>query len=487
MHILLLIVYGALAGYGIWRIPFLRKSGIRPGWLVALFVLHVLTGWAHNWIAYRYFPDHGDIWSYFSLSFLYRHRLVSEFHLFISDNSTWTYITHNGIVYVQMVLDLLSGDDMTVNTLLFAFPVFLGNVALFRVFRRRFGGDSRFAGDRQVGGDSLAAGTIFWLPSVLFWTACIYREGMLFMLLGFLFFHLDRLPARRSIYYAIVLFLLIAYFRLAVAVVLVPALFVWWWMGRPLTRRVRVTIGLAIVVLLTFIFAVPEVRGSILRAVTSEQASFQILEGHSRLPLPVLDGTLAGFWRALPFAARNGFFEPLPGSGGRPIYLAFSVELVFVWVVVLLAAIRLLRARLSRGTTVHSNYGEFATIKLEHTPTPPPTPSSPSTSPSPRTFVFPSTSPTPRTFASPSTSPPPPAAPPPPRLPTSPAFGLACLLFALAGMLMIGFVVPFAGTIVRYRSIYLPFLLAPALHTLRGHPVADRLNRWLNNKLRFLI
>jgi len=402
MHILLLIVYGALASYGIWKIPFLRKSGIRPGWLWLLFVLHVLTGWAHNLIAYRYFPEHGDIWNYFSLSFLYRHRLLSEFHLFVSDNSTWTYITHNGIVYVQMLLNLFSGDDMTVNTLLFAFPVFLGNVALFRVFSRRFGGDG------------MAAGAVFWLPSVVFWTACIYREGMLFMLLGFLFFHLDRLPARRSAYYAVALFLLIAYFRLAVAVVLGVALLVWWWMGRPLKRRTRQGVGLAGIVLLALVFSVPLVRAPILRAVTTEQASFQILEGHSRLPLPVLDGTLGSFCRALPRAVLNGFFEPLPGSGGQTAYLAFSIELTLVWVVVLLAAIRVRRLSFS-------------------------------------------------------------------------PFSAACVLFALGGMLLIGFVVPFAGTIVRYRSIYLPFLLAPALHSLRLHPAMQRLNHWLNNKLQFLI
>ncbi|HXB32066.1 MAG TPA: hypothetical protein VNV35_01535, partial [Puia sp.] len=220
MHILLLIVYGTLASVAVWRMPFLQKSGIRPGLLWLLFSAHVLTGWLHNWIAYHYFPDHGDIWNYFSLSFLYRHRLLSEFNLFLSDNSTWTYITHNGIVYIQMFLDLLSLDDMNINTLLFSFPVFLGNVALFRVFRRRFADDS------------VAATTVFWLPSVLFWIACIYREGMLLMLLGFLFYHLDcliRRPSRRPLIYTTILFLLIAYFRLAVAIILVPAILLWYW------------------------------------------------------------------------------------------------------------------------------------------------------------------------------------------------------------------------------------------------------------------
>jgi hypothetical protein len=431
MHILLLIVYVALASLGIWKIPFFRNSGIRAGWLWLLFALHVVAGWVHNWIAYRYFPEHGDIWNYFSLSFLYRHRLLSEFHLFLSDNSTWTYITHNGIVFIQMLLDLLSSDDMNINTLLFAYPVFMGNVALFRVFRRRFPDDA------------LAAGTVFWLPSVLFWTACIYREGLLYMLLGFLFYSLDRLSvhpsprgnpaARRSFYYAIAFFLLIAYFRLAVAFILVPALLVWRWFEHPLPRRPRLTFAAAIVILFILTLSIPALRDPLLRSVTAEQASFQVLEGHSRLPLPTLDGTLAGVWRTFPSAIRNGFFEPLPGSGGQLLYLAFSIELIFIWGIVILAAIRSFR------------------------------PLVPATSPD--------------TPAAASTS-------RPSRVPcANPTFPAACLVFALAGMLTIGFFVPFAGTIIRYRSIYLPFLLAPALHNLRHLPVIQSLNRWLSHRL----
>jgi hypothetical protein len=427
MHILLLIVYGTLASVAIWRMPFLRKSGIRPGWLWILYIAHVLTGWLHNWIAYHYFPDHGDIWNYFTLSFLYRHRLLSEFNLFLSDNSTWTYITHNGIVFIQMILDLLSGDDMNINTLLFAFPVFLGNVALFRVFRRRFAEDT------------LAATTVFWLPSVLFWTACIYREGMLFMLLGFLFYHLDRVftnsagRPRRPLICCVALFLLIAYFRMAVAIILVPAILVWYWIDHPLRRPGRYTLAASLIVLLLTISA-PPLREPLIRLVTTEQASFLVLEGRSRLPLPALDGTLNSIWRAFPAAIRNGYFEPIPGSGGQPIYLAFSIELLVVWLTVLLAAVYAIRPRTPRPPDGGNSF----------------TPESlPATVPGTRPAT---------------------------------AFPAACLLFALTGMLTIGFFVPFAGTIVRYRSIYLPFLLAPALHTLRHLPGIKSLNRWLRSR-----
>ena len=46
-------------------------------------------------------------------------------------------------------------------------------------------------------------------------------------------------------------------------------------------------------------------------------------------------------------------------------------------------------------------------------------------------------------------------------------------------MLLIGAIVPFAGAIVRYRSLYLPFLLAPCLHSLVHWPPLRRLNQRL--------
>jgi hypothetical protein len=435
MHILLLIVYGALAGYGIWKMPFLRKSGIRPGWLLLLFAVHVLTGWLHNWIAWRYFPGHGDIWDYFSKSFLYRQRLLSDWNLFVYGNSTWTYLSHNSIIFVQMLLDLLSADDMNINTLLFAFPVFIGNVALFRVFQRHFASST------------LASACVFWLPSVLFWTSCIYREGMLYMLLGFLFYHLDLLltPAqnpgesnptqhsnprhRRHLICSLLLLALIAYFRITVAIILIPALLLFL---PPPPRRRTVIIALSAIFILTL--SIPALRDAVLHTLSAEQALFQVLYGHSRLSLPAMTGTLNSLIHTLPAAIRNGFFEPLPGSGGQRIYLVFSVELILIWLVAFLALI-------SRLTTVLKTQSDLPG-QIQNFP---------------------------------DTLPPPPA--------VNPAF----LFFALAGMLTIGLTVPFAGAIVRYRSIYLPFLLAPALHTLRHLRPIQTLDALLTNRLKFLI
>src|ERR1700722_15465069 len=140
MHILLFILYCGLCGFGIWKLPFFKRSGIRPRFLLSMFALHVLVGCLHNEIAWRFYPEHGDIWFYFQFSLLERHRLLHDTHLFLYYNSSWDAISHNAITFIQIILDFFSFDDMWINTLLFSFPVFLGNTALYRVFRRQFPG-----------------------------------------------------------------------------------------------------------------------------------------------------------------------------------------------------------------------------------------------------------------------------------------------------------------------------------------------------------
>ena len=424
MHILLFILYCGFCGFGILKIPFFRKSGIRPPFLLTLFGLHVLVGCLHNGIAWRFYPEHGDIWFYFQLSFLERHWLLHETHLFLYYNSGWDIISHNTIAYIHVILNWLSFDDLWINTLLFSFPVFLGNTALYRVFRRQFPGSP------------LSGATAFLLPSTLFWTACIHREAVLFMLLGFLFYWLDegfaskaashdRMPttagpspayATRPLLFAACAFLAITIFRFAVAITLIPALLTWLLTLRPPTRRQGWIIGAIVAALLLLFLAVPQLSGRLLDRITSQQHSFMVLKGNSILYLPTLDGTWGSLLKATPAALRNSLFEPLPGSGGQPIYLSFAVELLTLWAIVVTALLRRLITQRSSG---------------------------------------------PLTAA------------------VSP-FSRCCIGFALLGMLQIGLIIPFAGAIIRYRSIYLPFLVAPCLFSLRNWRPFRKLNTWLS-------
>ena len=428
MHILLFIFYSLLAGYGVLRIPFIRKSGIRPAWLLLFFGGHVLLGCLHNAIAWRFYPGHGDIWDFFERSFLARRLMTADLHTFLEYNANWNYFTHNNIIWVHVVLNFLSFNNIYINTLLFSFPVFLGNIALFRVFRRRFPDDL------------LTALSALVFPSTLYWTSCVHREGAIYGLLGLLFYYGDWLlqnppiPSRTKLRWAVYCFLLfigVIYFRPAVALTLLPALLAWVLFEKIAPRRKALLIaGATAVALLVLVFAAPALFTPLLQSLSDRQKEFQGLEGGSRLYLPLLEPSGDSFLRVLPRGARNGLFEPLPGSGGKTIYEAFSIELLLVWGAIALAIFHKLRSRSSVSQ---------------------PSRKSPSSSPQPAS-------------ASPTFS-----------------FSAACLIYALPGLVLVGMIVPFAGALVRYRSIFLPFLLGPFLYSLRRTRLIKNMNKSLTS------
>src|SRR5882757_2268510 len=178
MHILLFILYAVFLSWVLTRRPFFRD--IRPGLLIAFFALRVAAGCLHNWVAYHYYPNHGDIWTFFQYSFTARHLLFTDLHAFWVDNSSFANLPHNLIECMHLVFNFLSFDNFYINTLFFSFLTLGGQVALFRVFYQKFGHDT------------LSAGCMLLLPSVLFWTSCVHTEGITYAILGWLFYTLHR-------------------------------------------------------------------------------------------------------------------------------------------------------------------------------------------------------------------------------------------------------------------------------------------------------
>jgi hypothetical protein len=416
MHALLFIFYSLIGCYALTRIPFFRNSGIRPRVLLFYFGLRVATGCLHNWIAYRYYPKHGDVWRFFNNSLVQRRELFTDFHAFWADNSTLAYLSHNVIEWMHMLLNFLSLDNLYINTLLFSFLSLGGIIALFRFFTSR------------LEDDPLSACCILVLPSTLFWTSCIHTEGLVYSILGFLFYYLDRLltrgPSRRPILLCLFLFVLAVFFRPAILISLLPAI-LFWILAEKKHHNYMIMIAVISAVVITLF------SPAILHSLSTRQAEFQLLVGNSRIYLPVLEPSWTSFARVLPTAALNGLFQPLPGSGGQRIYAVFSVELILIWLIIGYALLRLVLRKKpapDKSVPIHADSIHPRLLHLD-------------------------------------------------------AFAISCLIFSLLGMLLIGYIIPFVGSIIRYRSIYLPFLLAPFLHTLRSQRIASILNNWLKKHI----
>jgi hypothetical protein len=412
MHILLFIFYAFLLSWILLRRSFFKD--LRPGLVIAFFLLKAGIGCLHTLIAYKYYPQHGDIWRFFQNSFTTRHDLSMGLSYFWSRNSYLVhpaYWPHNIIEWMHVLFNFLSFDNLYINTLFFSFLTLGGNIALFRVFYEKFGRDA------------LCGLCVLLLPSVLFWTSCMHTEGIIYSMLGWLFYGLHRGFTKEwttgRIVQAILLTGLIILLRPAFAAGLLPALVIWLAGELHISRLTFFTsLGVLILLIVGLDRYKPDVLNSIPRTLSARQQEYQLLEGNSRIPLPPLQPTWNSLRDILPNALFNGFFQPLPGTGGQKIYLAFSLELMAIGLIIGISFIIFV----TNGVRGHQPYPSF------HYP---------------------------RFFAA------------------------ASLILSFLGILLIGCIIPFVGAIVRYRSIFLPLLLPPYLGTLHDY---SRYRR-LNNKL----
>jgi hypothetical protein len=413
MHIFLFILYFFVLCMVVARLHFFKRY-IRTRYVILLFALHVAAGCFHNWIAFRYFPGHGDIWVFFEEGIRLRKLAIqhpASFFTFLNHAAFNIADTQKPVLDIQyqflqrinVILNIFSFDNIYINTLFFSLPVFAGTIALFNVFYKVY---------RQP----LTVICSVLLPSVLFWTSVVYKDGLFYMAIGYFFYFL--LLRDKSISKKVILLVLCTAImwlsRANALATLFPAVLFLLLTEKGVPGRTAFTVTLAAVAL-TIVILNGLLPAGILTAISDRQKDFQSLAGNSRIALPVLQPSVQSLLHVLPAAIINGFFQPFPGAGGKAIYIVFSAELIGYWLLILVGGWLLIRKR---------------SIKLNN-------------------------------------------------------FDLACLLFAVPGMIMIGFIVPFAGAIIRYRSIYLPFLVVPFVNIISSYPagVAKFANKWLENHL----
>ena len=238
MNYLLFAVYLLILCWLMIRVPFIKKTGISSKHILILFLLKILAGIAIGWLSLHYYGTGNDYWDvnregwkeyqllmsnpgeYFTNLFKsgYTHGYGG---LFDSFQSFWTDLKNNIIIKLVSVFDIFSRGDYYINSLFFNFIIFFGHVALYRIFTTIYKGQYW----------PVIAGC-FLLPSMLYFTSGIHKDGIVFLMLAILlyqvFFSLqqNRLGIKRilSILAAAVLLFLTRNF---IFILLMPALFAW--------------------------------------------------------------------------------------------------------------------------------------------------------------------------------------------------------------------------------------------------------------------
>lgn len=406
MELLLFAAYLVLFAWIVTKTKFFTASGLTTPQLVIIFLLKVMAGILYGWIGVYYgeMAQMVDTWHYHYES-LQEYRLLktdpqlffsSIFHTTYSDgyfkflaseNSWWNDLKGTFFVKSLALLNLASFGNYYVNVILYSFLTMFGPIAIYRVMKDVFP-------NRNL---PILLAT-FLVPSVLYWTSGLHKDGVIFLGLMFVIYHIYfGLKQNRFSFLRIlsVLFglLLVVALRNFLIIPILPSILAWI-LASKLKQKPILVFGAVYLVFIVLFFTAKFIhpRFNFPEEVVVRQDAFLKLGGGSAVAVTKLEPTFANFVINAPQAFTLSTIRPYPTDVRHLLSLAAATEINFLLVVFIAF---LFWRRNGNGTNTNSS------------------------------------------------------------------FLLFCIFLSFSMLMMIGYTVNVLGAIVRYRSIVLSLLIIP--------------------------
>jgi hypothetical protein len=260
---------------------------------------------------------------------------------------------------------------------------------------------------------------VFLLPSFIYWTSGLHKEGLIFLgfslvIFNFYFGLKNKKFSTANILLILLGLLLIVTLRNFLIVILIPALLAWFLASKFSKRRLAV-FGICYACFIIFFFTAKYINGNLNfpQAVVTKQREFVALLGNSSVPMNKLEPNFSSFIINTPQAISLSILRPYPSDVKHILSLAAAVEtdfLLFLFFIFLLWKKR----------NGHEN--QFSI------------------------FIY------------------------------------FCLFLSFSILITIGYAVNNLGAIVRYRSIVLPLLLSPVFCGINWQKINSLLFNNIKNK-----
>lgn len=402
MNYLLFFIYLAVFCWLLTKIKFIRNAKLGNRTIIILFLFRVLAGMAYGWVSMYYYPVSDSVG--------FHVEGVAEYHLLLSDpadyltnlfthtgnrsytalfdstDSFWNNLRSNIIIKLLSVFDVFTNHNYFINILFYNFLVFFGSISLYRIFIQIFP-------ERK---NTLLV-TLFLLPSFLYFTSGIHRDGLIFLSLGIVCYNMFCMLKKEG---TLIIRLLLVCFGISlifllrnfVFIVLIPALAAWILTARKKNFIVfyyLVTYTLFIILFFTLKYITPKL--DLPQAVSSKQIAFIEISriAASSININPLFPDFRSFFNNTPQGFNHALMRPYLSEVATLLYIPAAIE-IFLFELVLLAWLIFRSAK-----------------------------------PVKESFIY---------------------------------FGI---FFSLSMFLLIGLTIPILGAIVRYRSIYFPFFITP--------------------------
>lgn len=381
------------------KIKFINNAGIDKRTIIILFLIRIVAGIINGYI---------NLYHYQGTDAEFFHQAgISEYHLLLNapkeyfinifknhhhnsgfldiTDSFWNNLRSDIMIKLLTVFNLLSRGNFFINTIFYNFLIFFGSVSFYRIFIKLFP-------DKKT----LLILVLFLLPSLIYFTAGIHKDGFIFLGLGIsccnLFYLIKEGFSLKKIIWVLTGLTIIFFLRNFVLITLLPAITSW----IVAEKNKKFILQTFVVVYLFFIvlfFNLGSLHPSLNlpKYVSERQIAFVQIAKDSKSAIninPLFPG-FRSFLNNSPQALNHTLMRPYLTEKFTLLYIPAAIE-IFVYQLLFLI---------------------FLLFRSKHK--------------KPDAFIY---------------------------------FGI---FFSLSMFLMIGYTIPIIGAIVRYRSIYFPFLIIP--------------------------
>lgn len=348
LEYLLFVVYLVLFAWLVTKVKFFTRAGLNHSQLIILFLLKVMAGIFYGWMGVYYgnMAQMIDTWAYHHMSISEYQLLGTDPHAWFTNlfhdpyqdnfgnffgDSYWNDLKANVFIKLLSVFDIFSFGHYYINIVFYSFLSLFGPIAIYRVMNDIFPGKKMAV---------LLA--VFLIPSFLYWTSGLHKEGLLFLGISLIIYNLyfgwkeKRYTISRWLGILLGLFILLI-FRNILAVIIVPAVLAW------LIANKWPKYGLAVFTSVYLFFGVLfftaryiDSRLNFPQAVVEKQQAFLKLRGNSTIPISQLEPNAVSFLKNTPQAITLSAVRPYPKDVRHLLSLAASLEINLLLVLFLL-------------------------------------------------------------------------------------------------------------------------------------------------------
>jgi len=342
LEYLLFVLFLVFFAWLTTKVKFFTLSGLSKPQLIIIFLLKVMAGIFYGWIGIYYggLAQMQDTWGLhingiqeYHLLFddpheyftnLFRNPYNTGFSKFLeSTDSYWNDLKGNLFIKILSVFNILSFGYYYVNVIIYSFITLIGPIAIYRVMI------DVFPGKKLV----ILLAT-FLVPSFLYWTSGLHKEGLLFTGISLIIYSIyfgtkeKKINLQRilGIITGLVILLTLRNFLI---IIILPAMFTW------LIANRKPKYGLAIFGSMYLLFGIlfftlryinPKLDFP--HAVVNKQQEFKKLApGNSTIPMKDLESTALSFLKNTPQAINLSAIRPNPSDVHHILSLAAAAEI----------------------------------------------------------------------------------------------------------------------------------------------------------------